>query len=199
MRGDDRVRFCDVCAQNVFNLSAMARDEAEWLVAEHEGKLCVRFYRRADGTVQTEDCAPSRVARLKKEARRRLTLAGTALAGLVTAAVGGLGAFLTIGGVETPCDLPPVTHMDDDFVMGEMEPVVMGALEPPLVDPLPPPEVVEPPPAIEPPRVVDPPPAADPEPPRHIMGRIAPRAAEPAFEMGEAADPSDLDAMIIDP
>src|SRR6266550_4734700 len=54
--GDARVRFCHHCSLNVYNLSEMTRDAAETLVAEREGRLCVRFYRRADGTVITRDC-----------------------------------------------------------------------------------------------------------------------------------------------
>ncbi len=56
MSGDDRVRFCHDCRLNVYNLSAMTRAEAEALVREKEGRLCVRFYRRKDGTVLTRDC-----------------------------------------------------------------------------------------------------------------------------------------------
>jgi hypothetical protein len=56
MKGDDKVRFCGECRLNVYNLSAMGRREAEELVRQREGRLCVRFYRRADGTVLTQDC-----------------------------------------------------------------------------------------------------------------------------------------------
>ena len=56
MEGDDRVRFCRQCHQNVYNLSAMSRSEAETLVQEMEGVPCVRLYRRMDGTVLTDDC-----------------------------------------------------------------------------------------------------------------------------------------------
>jgi len=56
MRGNERVRFCKHCSLHVYNLSAMTRREAERLVAETEGRLCARFYRRADGTVITGDC-----------------------------------------------------------------------------------------------------------------------------------------------
>jgi hypothetical protein len=50
MLGDDRVRFCTSCEKNVFNLSAMPRDDAERLLAERmNGELCVRFFQRADG------------------------------------------------------------------------------------------------------------------------------------------------------
>jgi len=56
MTGDDRSRFCSQCAKQVYNLSGLSREEAERLVQESEGPMCVRFYRRADGTILTEDC-----------------------------------------------------------------------------------------------------------------------------------------------
>ena len=56
MYGDDRVRFCGQCSQNVFNLSAMTTEEAEDLIRRADGKLCVRFYRRDDGTILTKNC-----------------------------------------------------------------------------------------------------------------------------------------------
>ena len=57
MTGDDRARFCQDCSKNVYNLSDMTRKEAEALVRENgEGRLCIRFYRRADGTVLTDNC-----------------------------------------------------------------------------------------------------------------------------------------------
>lgn len=57
MTGDDRVRFCGKCRKSVYHLSHMTREEAERLVAEREGEVCVQFYRRADGSVVTRDCA----------------------------------------------------------------------------------------------------------------------------------------------
>src|SRR5712672_3512116 len=68
MTGSDRVRHCADCKQNVYDLTAMTRDEAEALVAEREGEVCVRFYKRADGTVMTSDC---RVG-VSQRRRRRL-------------------------------------------------------------------------------------------------------------------------------
>src|SRR5262249_38571792 len=71
MEGTEQVRFCRQCQLNVYNLSGMSRAEAEALVREREGRLCVRFFRRADGTMLTDDCpvglsavrAAARVAR----------------------------------------------------------------------------------------------------------------------------------------
>jgi hypothetical protein len=56
MYGDERVRFCSKCELNVYNLSAMARADAERLLVDREGHLCVRFFRRSDGTILTKDC-----------------------------------------------------------------------------------------------------------------------------------------------
>src|SRR5215470_9445007 len=56
MYGNDRVRFCGQCNLNVYNLSAMTREEAEDLIRRTEGRLCVRFYRRSDGTILTGNC-----------------------------------------------------------------------------------------------------------------------------------------------
>lgn len=56
MRGTDRVRHCADCELNVYNLSALGAEAALNLVQEKEGRRCVRFYRRADGTILTKDC-----------------------------------------------------------------------------------------------------------------------------------------------
>ena len=64
MAGDDRVRYCEGCRKHVHNLSAMSRGEAERLVCESAGRLCVRFERAHDGRVQTlEYRAPVRKGR----------------------------------------------------------------------------------------------------------------------------------------
>lgn len=60
MTGDDRARFCQSCQKNVYNLSVMTQAEAQQLVREKEGQLCVRFFRRPDGTVLTADCPVGR-------------------------------------------------------------------------------------------------------------------------------------------
>lgn len=56
MTGDNRVRFCDHCHLNVYNLSELSRIEAEKLIVSTEGRLCARLFRRTDGTVLTKDC-----------------------------------------------------------------------------------------------------------------------------------------------
>ena len=71
MIGDNRVRYCGSCEKNVFNLSAMTRDEAESLIIASGSKICVRMYKRTDGTVMTEDCTVG----AKKKRRKRLAAA----------------------------------------------------------------------------------------------------------------------------
>ena len=74
MFGNDRMRFCGECKLNVYNLSGMSRQQAEDLVASAEGRLCVRFYRRIDGTIITENC-PVGWARVKQRAKVYVTAA----------------------------------------------------------------------------------------------------------------------------
>jgi hypothetical protein len=81
MTGDTRVRFCARCRLNVYDLSAMTRVEAEALVREREGRLCVRFFRRSDGTMLTRDCPVGvRRRRLRQRLWARAAAAGASLA-----------------------------------------------------------------------------------------------------------------------
>jgi hypothetical protein len=96
MYGDDRVRHCGECKLNVYNLSNMTRAEAERLIAAREGRLCVRFYRRKDGTVITKDCPVGLAA-----VRRRVARVATAVAGFVLGAFTGAGATLALRGDDT--------------------------------------------------------------------------------------------------
>ena len=56
MPGDDRVRSCPMCARSVYNIAALTSHEAAALIANREGRLCARLFRRADGTIVTADC-----------------------------------------------------------------------------------------------------------------------------------------------
>jgi hypothetical protein len=94
MAGDERVRFCWRCEKNVYNLSELTRAEAERLVFEREGAMCVRFYRRADGTILTSDCPPGR-----RRARRLRSL----LAGAVA-------TLLAVLGLQVESPPPPLPH-----------------------------------------------------------------------------------------
>jgi len=88
MFGDDRKRFCGDCKLNVYNLSNMTRRQAESLIISSEGRLCVRFFRRADGTVLTKNC-PIGWAAVKQRVSRVATAVFSMIAGLF----GGIFAF----------------------------------------------------------------------------------------------------------
>lgn len=86
MHGDERRRFCGECQLNVYNLSGMSREDAESLLIQSEGRLCVRFYKRADGTVLTKDCPVGWQA-----LKQRVSKTATAFASLVFGLLSGLG------------------------------------------------------------------------------------------------------------
>lgn len=88
MRGDDRARFCDLCHKNVYDFSAITAADANALLEEHGENLCAQWYVRADGTIQTADCTPDRLADLRRRARRTLGFATSALGGTLAAVVG---------------------------------------------------------------------------------------------------------------
>lgn len=56
MNGDDRIRYCQLCKMNVYNIGGMSTQEATELIQTNEGRLCIRLYRRKDGTVITDNC-----------------------------------------------------------------------------------------------------------------------------------------------
>ena len=87
----ERVRHCDQCDLNVYNLSAMMADEAEALLVANEGRrICGTFYRREDGTVLTRDC-PVGLALVRAKLARAVS-AVSAVLGLVLAGAVTLGA-----------------------------------------------------------------------------------------------------------
>jgi hypothetical protein len=123
MRGDERVRHCGQCRQNVYDLSTMTRAEALATIRAREGRMCVRLFRRTDGTVVTSDCWE----RLRA-ARRRGTFAFVATLVLVCVAhlalkVAGFVSLWswvqdrtavthTMGKVAMPPPVPPAARPD---------------------------------------------------------------------------------------
>jgi hypothetical protein len=88
MRGDQRKRFCTHCQLCVYNLSGMSRREAENLLFESEGKICVRLYRREDGTVITQNCPVGWQA-----VKQKVSRVASAVFGLIAGFAGGLYGY----------------------------------------------------------------------------------------------------------
>jgi len=80
MQGDDRVRFCGDCQKTVYNVSAMTRRQAETFLRQNTAGICTKIYRRADGTILTEDC-PVGLAAIR---RRMARVAGAAFSTLLS-------------------------------------------------------------------------------------------------------------------
>ncbi len=86
MMGDERKRYCGDCKLNVYNLSEMTKAQAENLIVESEGNLCVRFYRRPDGTILTKDCPVG-----WQKVKNRMKVYSTAAASLIFSCLGAVG------------------------------------------------------------------------------------------------------------
>ncbi len=148
MDGDHRVRFCRECNRNVYNLSVMTESEALGVIAEREGRLCVRFYERRDGTVLTSDCPVGR--------KRSFLLAGAGAAVAMAGVAAGLTTLSACNSVEDePIRMgeplmgrPPVNsdwdagtgdddelEHPDEFIMGSIamppDRPLMGKIAPP--------------------------------------------------------------------
>ena len=135
MRGDEQVRHCGQCKQNVYNVSALTRAEAIRLLG---ARACLRIYRRPDNTILTSDCRERLRAARKKGL---LVFAGVALvilwAQICAQFVGLMGLRRLMGGEQLMGAPMPIE------VPGQV------ALPPPVVDPPAPPMMGEP--AIPPP------------------------------------------------
>lgn len=130
MIGSDRKRYCGECKLNVFNLSGMSRTEAENLIMNAEGRLCVRFYQRADGSVLTQDC-PVGWAKVKQRTKAYVT----AIASLIFTFFGALGLVAAFKKTAEPAVMGAIpvstaTPRSTPKPMPEETPVVMGGISP---------------------------------------------------------------------
>lgn len=115
MIGTDRKKFCGECKLNVYNLSGMTKQEAENLLINSEGRLCVRFYRRADGSILTKDCPVGWQA-----IKRRVSKTATAAASLLFAALSGIGLANYFAKTSEPQMMGAMIPVTDISRMGEI-------------------------------------------------------------------------------
>ena len=104
MIGSEHVRFCGQCNLNVYNLTSLTRDQAESLIARNEGRLCVRFYRRYDGSILTSDCPVG-----LRAVRQRTARVAKALAAYILTFLASLGVHFL---------LPAIQPMRSQHMMG---------------------------------------------------------------------------------
>lgn len=103
MTGTAQQRFCAGCQQHVYDLSAMRYDEVRE-VLEREAAPCVRFFRRADGTVMTADCPVGR-ERARRKLKRLVSVAAAALVAATALVRGWLGA-------SEECEVSPLAPIE---------------------------------------------------------------------------------------
>lgn len=133
MAGDERVRFCKECSLNVYNLTSMTRREAERLISNAEGRLCIRYYRRRDGTILTRNC-PVGLSAIK----RRVSRTASAALSAVLSFFAGMGIYsgtaksetelymTTMGQIAAPIVNPStsyeegLTEIMGDFSVGQV-------------------------------------------------------------------------------
>jgi len=130
MVGSERARFCGQCKLNVFNLSSMTKDEAELLIGQTEGRLCVRYFQRADGSVLTKDCPVG-----LRAFRRRMSYVARAVSSMVLTFLAGVGLYrftqrsammgapvLTGVYIIEPrvSPLPPPIQAEEEIIMGRL-------------------------------------------------------------------------------
>ena len=123
MFGNERVRFCAQCDLNVYNLSAMSRQEAESLITSTEGRLCVRFFRRKDGSILTDNC-PVGLRALK----RRMSRIKQSIVAAVFGCLAGIGAHLGFESLKQVVFQP--THLMGAIAIRENPTLIVPKSEP---------------------------------------------------------------------
>ena len=111
MTGDGRVRTCASCEKPVFDIAGMTTEEAEAFLTARAGKACVRLYKRADGTIKTADCPPTKAR----------WAAAAMTAGALAASVG--GAAMSNPRAEPDYKVTHtlgLEHPDDYVTLGEL-------------------------------------------------------------------------------
>jgi hypothetical protein len=178
----ERARFCGACDKNVYDLSSMTRADALALIERYEGRCCVRFFVRPDGTVLTEDC-PVGIRALLKQAERRALLTAAAGVSVVAAFV----AVVVGASHRATCSVKAIeTRIEERLGTLETAPPapieMMGA-------PPPPSRSTQPQSAPSPPRPLMGKPAAPPSrmgsavvKPRALMGELAAPVVVPTLE-----------------
>lgn len=114
MVGDERMRYCEQCSLHVYNLSGMSRREAEAFVTNAEGAICVRYYRRPDGTILTQNC-PVGLSALKRRAVHAATATMTAVLGFFAALGLNFGVDRALSPSvmeESAVPAPPIPELD---------------------------------------------------------------------------------------
>jgi len=125
MYGNERIRFCGECQLNVYNISEMSKAEAEHLIGQNEGRLCVRYYRRKDGSIITQNC-PVGLRALK----RRVSRMAAAISSLILTFLTGIGGHSLAGKLYLAGERPLMPDMATTGVMVPKESLPLISIAP---------------------------------------------------------------------
>lgn len=92
--GDQAVRFCGECKKDVYDVSKMSAERTSLLLQRNcltGGSSCMQLYRRADGTIITDDC-PVGLRRIRDLWKRVKSIAAATIAFAVASLPGIVGA-----------------------------------------------------------------------------------------------------------
>ena len=120
MIGNERARFCGQCNLNVYNLSSMTKSEAEGFILSGEGRICVRYYQRSDGSILTKNCPVG-----LRAIRRRMSSVARAISSALLSFFAGLGIYQLAGSVVTEPQ-PHVMGVMAEPMETHVYPVVVG-------------------------------------------------------------------------
>lgn len=107
MRGNERVRFCGECSLNVYNLSNMSKKDAEALITSAEGRVCVRYYHRSDGTIITNNCPVG-----LKALKRRVSGISRAVASSLLSFLAGMAVLAGLQGAQNSLNVTTEASLD---------------------------------------------------------------------------------------
>jgi hypothetical protein len=110
MIGNDQFRFCEHCNLSVYNLAEMTRKDVERLIAKSQGRLCVRYQRRPDGSLRTLP-ASQKLHRLTRRASQ-------VAAGAFSASIAITGAALSEVTVEANVSQAAMINLDSQGALG---------------------------------------------------------------------------------
>jgi hypothetical protein len=83
MQGNERERSCAGCSKTVYNISDMTKLEAERFLAERGTSECMRFFRRTDGTIMTDNC-PRALRKIRDQYRFAARAVASVFAALIS-------------------------------------------------------------------------------------------------------------------
>lgn len=83
MSGTEKIRFCNQCSKNVYDISAMSESEALKLLAAQETAPCLRLFRRTDGTIIFDNC-PVGLRRVRNGIKTSMKFVSTIIATIIS-------------------------------------------------------------------------------------------------------------------